>query len=319
MPNFSDILNRADMEVLVPPEQSREIQQRPEEMSSFLTLARRLPNMATDKNELKVLDSLPVAYFVDGDNGLIQTTKMKWKGVYVYAEKIACIVPISDNCLSDSNYDIWGEAVPKIREAIGLVVDVAAYTGANKPDRWPQAIIPGAIAAGNNVSLAAFSGSGAMALFDATLGENGLVAKLEADGFMPNGHVAVTSMKSKYRSVKDENKQPVFHRVMQDKTRFELDGEPILFPKTKPFSASDALQISGDFSEAVWSMRSDMKYQLFDSGSLQDIAGNTVLNLLQQDQIAMRVIIRLGWALPNPVNRENENNSTRYPFGVLQS
>jgi hypothetical protein len=27
--------------------------------------------------------------------------------------------------------------------------------------------------------------------------------------------------------------------------------------------------------------------------------------------------MRLGWQLPNPINRVNQNDATRYPFAVL--
>jgi HK97 family phage major capsid protein len=314
---FGDVISRDDAGALMPIVQSKEIIQAAEEKSSFLSLARQLPNMTTGQESMPVLDGLPLAYFVDGDNGLIQTTKLKWRNVYVYAEKIAVIVPVSQNVLDDNMYDIWGEAMPKIREAIGVVIDSAVYVGTAKPSRWPTAIIPGAVAAGNVVLLNSFSGG--IALYDATLGESGLNAMIEADGFDVNGHVGVVAMKSKLRSVKDTTNQPVFQRSMQDKARYELDGEPMFFPKTKPFDATDALMISGDFSQAVWAMRTDMRYKLFDSGSIVDGAGNTIVNLLQQDQIALRVTIRLGWALPNPLNRLNPNNGTRYPFGVLKA
>lgn len=34
--------------------------------------------------------------------------------------------------------------------------------------------------------------------------------------------------------------------------------------------------------------------------------------------VALRVVFRAGWALPNPVNRVNTNEDTRYPFAVLK-
>ena len=33
---------------------------------------------------------------------------------------------------------------------------------------------------------------------------------------------------------------------------------------------------------------------------------------------ALRVVFRMGWALPNPINLVNEDAATRYPFAILQ-
>lgn len=313
--DFVSQITRDDAEVLIPVEEVPEIIQGMTQASVFMQNARRLRNMNSAESELKVLDGLPQAYFVDGDNGMIQATNLKWKGVRIYAEKIACIVPLSDNVLSDSTYDIWGEARPKIAEALAVTFDRATLAGIAAPDRWPPGIIPLATAAGHTASLASFSADEDMALYEALLGEQGIVAMLEELGYDPNGWIAKLTMKSKLRSVKDENKMPVFNRIMQDRTRYELDGLPIQFPKNKPFGSSDALAVTGDWSEAVWSMRADIRYKVFDAGSLQDIAGNTILNLLQQDQQAMRVVMRIGWALPIPVTRDNPDQAC--PFAVL--
>jgi hypothetical protein len=33
--------------------------------------------------------------------------------------------------------------------------------------------------------------------------------------------------------------------------------------------------------------------------------------------VALRAMVRLGWQVPNPINRLNTNAVTRYPFAVL--
>jgi len=48
-----------------------------------------------------------------------------------------------------------------------------------------------------------------------------------------------------------------------------------------------------------------------------DGAGNIIYNLAQQDMVALRAVMRLGFALPNPINRMNPTAATRYPFAVL--
>lgn len=33
--------------------------------------------------------------------------------------------------------------------------------------------------------------------------------------------------------------------------------------------------------------------------------------------LAIRAVMRLGWEVPNPINAEDSNNSTRFPFAVV--
>jgi hypothetical protein len=38
---------------------------------------------------------------------------------------------------------------------------------------------------------------------------------------------------------------------------------------------------------------------------------------MQQDMVALRATLRIGWQVPNPINRLNEVEATRYPFAAL--
>jgi len=39
--------------------------------------------------------------------------------------------------------------------------------------------------------------------------------------------------------------------------------------------------------------------------------------LAQQDMVALRAVMRLGWQVPNPINRIEEDADERYPFAAL--
>ena len=91
---------------------------------------------------------------------------------------------------------------------------------------------------------------------------------------------------------------------------------PLTFPKTG-IMPTTRLLFSGDWDQLVYSLRQDLTFKVATEGVINDAAGDIVFNLFQQDMIALRVVMRLGWALPNPINRENETAGTRYPFAVL--
>src|SRR5699024_8123176 len=42
-----------------------------------------------------------------------------------------------------------------------------------------------------------------------------------------------------------------------------------------------------------------------------------VYNLAQDDMVALRVVMRLGWEIPNPINALQPDESIRFPFAVI--
>jgi len=313
---FNSIISRSDAEALIPEDASREILKNVPANSAVLTMGRELSAMPRNKRRLPILNLLPTAYFVDGDTGLKQTTKPDWANKYMYAEEIACIVPIPEAVLDDTDYDIWGETRPLIEEAFGKAIDAAVFHGTNKPTDWPDDIATAAAAAGNSVDLSVQIAA-SEDLYDVELGENGVISKLEADGYMATGHVGAITMRGKLRGVRDSQGQPIFKRSMQDGTNYDLDGAPMMFPLNGALDAASVLQITGDWSKLVYSFRQDMTYKFLDQAVIQDSAGNIIYNLAQQDMVALRCVMRLGVFVLNPINRVQETEADRYPFAIL--
>ena len=123
--NDAVIIDRTGADTLIPEEKAREIIQGVVTQSAVLAQGRKLPNMSSKTYKMPVLDMLPLAYFVNGDTGQKQTTKMMWDKKFITAEEIAVIVPIPEAVLDDSDYDIWGEVRPRVQEAFGKVIDGA--------------------------------------------------------------------------------------------------------------------------------------------------------------------------------------------------
>lgn len=313
---MSVAIQRSDAEALMPEAVSREIIKNVEQQSAVLSLGRRLPNMSRQTLRMPVLSALAQAYFVTGDTGLKQLSKTAWQNRYITAEEIAVIVPIPENVIDDTDYDIWGEVRPAIEEAIGEAIDRAILFGENSPSSWPDDIVSGATAAGHSVDQSTAE-SGGSDYYDTILGEGGVNSFVEEDGYVVTGHVMPLVMKSRLRGLRDSQGQPLFMRTMQDTTRYELDGAPVEFPVNGSMDATQALDIVGDWRQLVYAIRQDVSFKILDQATLTDNAGNVIFNLPQQDMVALRAKIRLGWQLPNPVNRVNQNEATRYPFAVL--
>ena len=311
--NDATLIDRSGADTLIPEERAREIIQGTITQSAVLSRGRKLPNMSSRTYKMPVLDMLPLAYFVNGDTGQKKTTRMAWDKKFIVAEEIAVIVPIPEAVLDDSDYDIWGEVRPRIEEAFGKVIDGAVLFDVNKPDSWRNGLVSSATAAGSIVTL----GTGDN-MYDKIMGEDGVIAKVEESGYFVTGHMADISMRSKLRGLKDTTGQPIFKSDMQSATSYVLDGSPMNFPNNGSFDKSKALMVSGDFSQLVYSIRQDITFKLFTEGVVQNTDGTIAYNLMQQDMVALRAVMRLGWEIPNPINSLKEDKATRFPFAVLK-
>lgn len=307
----ANIISRSNLSGLIPEPVTREIIQGVTEGSAVLSMGRRLPNMSSKTQTLNVLDSLPLAYFVDGDTGAKKTTNMAWDKKKIYAEEIAVIVPIPEAVLDDSDYDIWGEVRPRITEAFGKVIDAAILFGTNKPTNWRAGLVPSAITAGNYVEQAATP-----TLYADIMGAGGLISKVEDSGFLPTGIMSAVSMRAALRGLLDKSDRPLFKADMQGSTQYTLDGVPMTFPMNGAFDPTEALMIVGDFSQLTYAIRQDITFKIFTEGVVQNTDGTIAYNLMQNDMVALRAVMRLGWEIPNPINAFNANLQSYFPFSV---
>lgn len=304
------MITREQASALIQEQLTQTIFQDVPKQSSVLPLMRKMPNMTSKQTKIPVLDMLPMAYWVNGDNGFKQTSMQAWDNVYMTAAELAVIVPIPEAVLDDSSYDIMGEVTPRVNEAMGLRIDQAIAFGINRPDEWQTDIITRARNAGNNVS-------GGIT-YDTLLGTGGLISKVEDTGHMVNGIIASVKTRSALRGIKDTNGHPLFMSDMKAATPYTLDGTPISFPVNGSFDNSVALMVAGDFSQAVYAMRQDVTVKILDQGVIQDPTTKAIVyNLAQQDMIALRVVMRLGWALPNYATRL-DSDRLAVPFAYME-
>ena len=303
---------REQAEALIREQITNTIYQDVPKQSIVMQLGTKLPNMTSKQTRVPVLSMLPMSYWVNGDTGFKQTSTADWENVYLTAGELAVIVPIPEAVLDDSSFDIIGEITPRINEAIGMRIDSAIIFGVNRPSEWQNDIITMARQAGNNV--AASSG----VTYDNLMGVDGLLAKVEETGYTVNGIVASMKTRAALRAIKDDNSRPIFVTVMQGPTRYGLERAPLYFPENGSFDDTVAQMVAGNWSQLVYSIRQDITVKILDQGVIQDpTTKDIVYNLAQQDMIALRVVMRLGWALPNPATRLNPDQ-LKVPFAYLE-
>ena len=311
---MSGMIQRDNLAGLIPEPVSREIFQGVVEQSSALKHGRRLPNMTSKTQSINVLDMLPMAYWVEGDTGHKETAFQAWEKKRLFAEELAVIIPIPEAVLDDTNYDIWGEDKPRIVQAMGRRIDEAILFSIGKPNTWRKGIVKTAKDAGNFVRV----GTGAAAdLYKELLGEDGVIAKAEESGYTPTQILSAIQMRAKLRGLTDTSKRPIFMSTMQQSAQYMLDGIPMEFPMNGAWDPTEALMIVGDFNQMVYSIRQDVTYKVLTEATIVDPSSRAVIySLAQQDMVALRATMRLGWEIPNPVSAYRAALDDYCPFAV---
>ena len=306
-----DAILRSKAEALIKEQITNTIMQDTPKNSIVMQLGKRLPNMTSQQTRVPVLSMLPMAYWVNGDTGYKQTSQQTWENVYIDAGELAVIVPIPEAVVNDASFDIVGEVIPRVNEAIGAKVDQAILFGINRPVNWQSDIFTMARQAGNNVS-------GGIT-YDTLLGTEGLFSKVEKAGYAVDGVVAAMTGRAAMRGIKDDAGRPIFVTDMQGATRYALDGAPMYFPENGSFDVSVAQMIAGNWSQLVYSIRQDIQTKILTEAVIQNPATKEITyNLAQQDMIALRVTFRMGWALPNPATRLNPDRAN-VPFAYIEA
>ena len=270
--------------------------------SAVLKMFTRLPNMNSSQLKMTILDKLPIAYWVNNkvNNGKKRLTNMMWDDKYIVAEELAVIVPIKEDILNDASVDVWGQVRPRIVEAFGKKIDQAVFTGVDRPNGFRADLLTSIINARATVSN---TGDLYNDISDA-------MGYVEESGYNPNGLIGGLNLKAKFRRMVDGNNLPI--------TGTEINELSKAYITNGAWDKNKALLVVGDFSQAVYSIRQDVTYKLLTEGVIQDPDTNEILyNLGQDDMVALRIVMRLGWEIPNPINAEAENEETRFPFAVV--
>ncbi len=294
-------ITRQNAEALIETQVSREIIEGAVKQSKALQMFRRLPNMTSNKTKMRVLDALPLAYWQGSDTAKKRTTKMAWDNKYIIAEELAVIVPIAENVLADADYDIWAEVRPRIEEAFGKKIDQAIFTGVDKPTGFRADLLTSVLNAGAMIT------PGSDTLYKSI---NDAMVKVEESGYNVNGVLGGMGLKGKFRMMLDTTGQPI--------RGTEIDSLNKAYVDNGAWDSSLAQMIVGDFNQAVYAIRQDITYKLLDQAVIQDPAtGDILYNLAQDDMVALRVTMRLGWEIPNPIHALQEDESVRFPFAAI--
>ena len=77
---------------------------------------------------------------------------------------------------------------------------------------------------------------------------------------------------------------------------------------------------TGDWSMAILGIRRDVTFKIFTEGVVQNPDGTIAINLMQNDAIAIRCVMRAGVAIARPAARQSlaPDAAHQAPFAVLK-
>jgi HK97 family phage major capsid protein len=311
---YNNLVSRSSAQALIPEVVSNDILAGLENQSAALSLFKQV-RMSTNQTRMPVLSALPIAYFVNGDTGIKQTTQVDWTNKYLNVEELAAIVPIPEAVLDDASYDVWGSIKPLVSDAIARAVDAAVFFGTNKPASWGGAIAVDAATAGNVVNRSLGTPRADKAGLSGYFSD--AFAQVEGDGFAVNGIAANTIYKGLLRNTRDANGQ-----LLPEVNPASVYGENIVYPMRGlwPAPATGAVEaVLGDFTQAILGIRQDITYKVLTEATIYAADGVTPqYALAQQDMVALRIVFRCAFQTANTINYDNPTAGTRYPFSVIK-
>lgn len=287
--------------------------------SVVFSRGRNIGAMPKGKMSIPIPESLISAGFVNGgETGEKQVTDGKIGNNTLVAGKIAGIILIPQDVIDDADIDLWEQWIrPNIPNAFGAALDAAALFGAGAPQEWTgfqSGLVPQAVEKGNTVTLG-------NDIYQDIMGPNGLIYKVNADGFRVNGFAGDSEIEAELRGAVDKNGRPLYNSFLDPiagELREAIAGKPYYSLENGAWfdTVNNSLLIGGDFTKLIYSIRKEIEYHISTEATVKLPNGETV-NCFQQNVVAFLMEMRVAAAVLNPVTRKNPDAATRFPFAVL--
>lgn len=270
-------------------------------LASFRTI-----RMSAGTASMPVLSALPTAGWVSesatDEKGVKPTSKVSWTDKKLVAEELAVIVPVHENTIADSKFDLWAEIRPLVAQEFGRLLDLAVFFGEGKPATWlDPALIPGAIAAGNTVA----EGVG----IDLAEDFNQAFALVEDDEFDVNAAFTGRFLRADLRGLRDADGSPIYVDGLRgDGNTSSIYGQDLFYVGNRSWDKTKAVALVGDRSKVVLGIREDVQVKLLTEATVGGI------NLAERDMVALRFKFRVAYATAFSTAG---GEATDYPFAVI--
>ncbi len=279
--------------------------------------------MPAYQHRIRVLKAFADAFWLQGasqsakDEAKKETTKVEWDNVFITPDELAVLVPIPDAWMDDSDI-AWTEIRREVSRAFAKKIDQAVLFGDGSPPAGFSGpvggIVGGAVTAGNFVTVGTtLSGT----YNDVGLDLAAVAEDLARDGYDPNGWTARKGFRWRLVKIRDTTGQPIYNTTLNNPngpSSGALYDQPYYEVGSGAWDDTEALAITGEWDKLAVGVRQDMTFSLHTDGVIQDASGTVIFNAMQQDAKILRAVMRLGYAVPNPVKALGGT----FPFGLLR-
>jgi HK97 family phage major capsid protein len=302
-------------EELIPVSVAREIIGAITETSVVLARGRR-QTMPTAAMTIPVLKALPTSGWVNGIGGRKPTTEVAWTSDRLQVEEVAALIAVPEALLDDAGIPVWSEVRQLMVDAVSWAIDAAILFGVDAP---PSFVAQGAGGVAGQAIAAYGLHSSVAPPGQPDLAEaiNLAMQDVENTGMPITGHAADISIAGQLRGLRATDGQPIFAPALSASAPATVWGHPISYSAGGAFDTDVCDLLTGNWNNLVIGIRQDLRVDTSTEAVITDDSGQVLVNAFQDDQIIMRVHMRLGYVVGRPLSRRT--GERMYPFSAVKA
>jgi HK97 family phage major capsid protein len=219
-------------------------------------------------------------------------------------KKLAVIVPMTEEVVEDTGIDLTGLVAQLIREAIDQEVDLQFFNG-------DGTVWTGVFQGGNGETTIPVTKLGDNEDVDDLRPEDILKLADETSPAVNGKYHMHRTVLSKVRTLRqnDDGTGDYLYNPLGGGDFGTINGRPVELIEAAPTKASAEgtttpnlpIMLYGDLKRgAAYGEKSDIRLKMLDQATITDTDGETVINLAEQDMIAMRAVQRVGYKVTLP-------------------
>ena len=267
---------------------------------------REMSTIQLTKNEYKAntLITEPTLFWVD-EGAVIGSTQVVLGQDSLKLKKLGAIVALTSELIDDAEVDLFAFIASRLAEGFAKAEDLAFFTGAGEADTT-NGKFTGVL---NNTDINEYPMT-ASTIEGITVEDLNAVVDATPSGALANAKWYLhRTMKSILRTLKDEEGRYIYQPLSP--AGFEnILGYPVVEVEVFPTRDDDADEtpflLFGDLRKAcIFGYKGGIEADMFEAGSIKNVAGNADINLITTDRKAIRWIERVGYIviLPKAITR----------------
>ena len=235
-----------------------------------------------------------VSVFWTDEGGKKKSTQPKFSVVVQTLKKLAAIVPFTEEILEDSAINLTSLVATLFAEAVSKEEDIQFFAGTGAP--WTGILNNGSV----NIVQQASGDVNQVTVDDLIDMEDATPAGALA-GAKYYFHRTILSV---LRKLKDSNGNYILVPAANGQPA-TLNGRPYetseAFPAKSEVTTGDPYILFANLKQAaVFGDKQQLRVKLLDQATITDTDDSTVLNLAEQDMVALRIVERVGYVVALP-------------------